>query len=181
MFADSIGMKMKLLLLCIGTLLAAEESWIQVLSLKKEASVAPALLQRIEQNGFSYEVVQEGDAKKVRLGSFVNDAEAKSVLPLVRCKIASDAFVVRGVSVPAVEVVPEAVAVVANGPKKEGQLLPVEKASEPVKTEVKEEEKASEPCVCICDKKAYRKAEISAVMEFYRNSPDYRFSAPETD
>lgn len=162
-------------------MLVAEESWIQVLSLKKEAAVAPALLQRIEQNGFSYDVVEEGDAKKVRLGSFADDAEAKRVLPLVRCKIASDAFVVRGVPLPAVEVVPDAMAVVPNGTEKERTVLPVETKGEAVKAEPAEEKKTTAPCVCICDKKAYRKAEIGAIMEFYRSSSDYRFSVSEAE
>ena len=53
--------------------------------------------------------------------------------------------------------------------------MEVEKGKvQPKATEPKDTEKPK-PCICICDKQALRKAQMQSAMDFYRNSPDYRF------
>ncbi len=161
---------------------------IQVLDVKADANVDEAFVERLEASGFSYKTFVQNGRTKIRLGTFDSHVAALMQLHSVRCKVASDAFIVKdevGVEAMTVESVPAELAVIQKGkaveeaPKvvavtQEMQPVTVEKT---VQTEKAVEDPVAEqaPCVCICDKHALRKAEIATALSFYKNSPHYTF------
>jgi hypothetical protein len=160
----------------------AESYWIQVLSVDANTTVDKQFLQRLEAAQYPYETVTEKGKLKVCIGGFDSEVAALKTLSDVRCKIASDAFIVKGhASALAVKVesVPAALAVIQEG-KKEPEVA---KTADQAKTEVSaaavSEQPAAQPCVCICDKHALRKAEITNALSYYKNSSHYRFGKNE--
>lgn len=166
--ADIESMKIAIaLLLGFGSLLGGEY-WIQVLCINKESSVDAAFLERLGSTGHRFEVVNEGQFKKVLVGSYESEIAALKQLPELRCRYRSDAFV-------------------RSYTPQEGKVKKPDTA-EPVETvevaDIAETmvpmdaagQKTEEECICLCTKQGRRKFELSKIMEFYKNSSDYRFT-----
>ncbi len=165
--ADIKSMKTALLLLLGFVSLLGGEYWIQVLCINKEKSVDAAFLKRLDTAGMRYEVVEEGQFKKVLVGSYESEVEALKQMPQMRCRYRNDAFVrtytpqekaKESETVKSVETVE--VADIAE------TMVPMDSAGN----------KTEEECICLCSKQGRRKFELSKIMEFYRNSADYRFT-----
>jgi hypothetical protein len=183
--------------LLISTALWAEAYWIQVLSIDANATVEKAFIERLEASKYPYDTVVKGSKKRICIGSYESYLSALKALNGVRCKVASDAFIVKdGASAAPVKVekVPEVLAVIQEGKKREAltttetaksdEAVAVagdEKAETPKVEVAVEEEAAVQPCVCICDKHALRKAEIIDALSYYKNSPHHRFGKTEKD
>ena len=179
-----------LTLLVMSTALWAETYRIQVLSTDANATVDKAFKVRLDASKYPYETVVKAGKKRICVGSYDSYLSALKALRDVRCKIATDAFIVKDAeSAPAVKVekVPEALAVIQEGKKipdavKTAETAKAEMPKADAKVEtVEKEEAAAQPCICICDKHALRKAEITNALSYYKNSPHYRFGKNEKD
>ncbi len=173
-------MKMKAVLILLGLSVSvfAQEYWIQVLNVKE--SVPLSFIQKVQRSGQEYKVLDTSSGHKVWLGSYENHLKAEKVLNLIRCSIASDAFIVQEEAAqPLVEQVPEKLAVIAGVKPVASSSKPIKRQPDVTKKVEKVEAEKSEPCICICDKQALRKSEIGNAMAFYRNSPDYQFTGKD--
>ncbi|MEA3373163.1 MAG: SPOR domain-containing protein [Campylobacterota bacterium] len=186
-----------LILVVLSVSMFAQEYWIQVLNVKERAP--ESFMQKVVRSGQNYKVLETSSDHKIWIGSYASRADAEKALNLVRCRIASDAFIVQeAAKAPTVEQVPEELAVSAgrkpavSGSKdadtasKKAVIAakkPAVTGRESVQEESRRTEKVetakTEQCICICDKKALRKAEIGNAMSFYKNSPDYHFTGKD--
>lgn len=176
--------------LLLTTALWGGEYWIQVLSIDAAGEIEGAFTKRIDKLGYTHETIVESGRKKVRIGTFSDYQKARGSLGAIRCQVATDAFIVEEASIPAVETVPRELAVIrpATMPEKKNEVASSEPKSGPMQAEPKAvtvPEQAESgcpkaaPCTCICDRHALRKAEISAALSYYKNSPNYRFDPSE--
>lgn len=165
----------------------AAEYWIQVLSMKEGTAIDAAFMKRLKASGHAYETVVADGVQKVRIGNLPSYEAARRLLPQVRCKVATDAFIVEAeVQDPAIETVPKSLALITQtkpSPSK-SEAAVKEKDAEAATVQQKESETVSkeneaQPCVCICDKHALRKAEIDTALSYYKNSSHHRFGTME--
>lgn len=161
-------------LILTGSVLFSGEEWIQVVYAKNAKAVSADFLERVKKSGYPYRLIDKNGTLKIWIGSFDSYHEAQAALPLIRCRIASDAFIVQNHKGVSVEAVPKSLQTVASKKKPES----VKAEAEKVQVEDKEpkEPEIAQPCTCICDKQALRKAQMQSAMDFYRNSSDYRFT-----
>lgn len=159
--------------------LFAEGYWVQVLSLERLPKMDAGFEAKLKALGYDYRVNRVDGMRKVQVGAFGTYQEAKEVLWPLRCKLATDAFIVKEgaqqrqkAPMPMqVEVVPHQLATVQQGhvqpelPK----ALPVVQEQAPVVASAKT------PCQCVCDPKALRKAELVNALEYYKHSKHYKF------
>lgn len=170
---------MILTLLLTGSLLAAEEQWIQVVYAKDAKTVAPDFLKRVKESGYPYRLIKKDGSLKIWMGSFDDLEKAESALPLIRCRVTPDAFIVKAKEPAAIGVYTpmKSVEKKVDRPAKLVKKAKVEKEEKvgPVKKVVKQA-----PASCSCDKRAIHVAELASAIAFYRNSPYHRFLMPES-
>ena len=175
-----MGMKIKILFILLASTVSvcAEGYWIQVLNVKED--VLPLFIKKVQHNAQGYKVLDTSSGQKVLVGSYESRADAEQALNLIRCRIASDAFIVKEDSaLPFVEQVPEKLAVIAGNKPGAQSNKPVKKETVVSKKTEDAEPAENEPCICIYDKRALRKSEIANAMAFYRNSSDYTFTGED--
>jgi hypothetical protein len=195
--------------------LHAKETWIQVLSVKKD--VPAAYLKDLERKKLEHRVVDEAGMKKVQVGSYKSLSDARKAMHFIRCQVASDAFIVTepqkrvkaqepaseaaapaSPATPRVEQVPKNLAAVDGNSKvlsaskcgkcgsKPAAKKPVPKAPDkPAETAAPaatppvaaaKPQPTRQPCQCICDKRALKKADLADAVQYYKNSSDYHFT-----
>lgn len=182
-------MRILLLMIMLTGFLSASEFWIQVASVKSADSLTSEFMKKVDASGLEKKVVVDAKWCHVYLGSFKRELDALEVLPAIRCRVASDAYIVSALVEVTEEVVPvqmaptnmdvtetvlaknegvissEAIAVDTIVPNKE----PV------VKNDGFGIEKGKQ-CRCICDAKARKEAKMKEALAFYKKSDVYHFS-----
>ena len=156
--ADMLNMKLTTAAIVLSLAISAwaQEYWIQVLNC--EGDMPKSFEQKLKQNELSY----KRDGNKVLVGAYESYQSAQNAMHMVRCRVASDAFIVPHEAV-----------------EKESVLKPMSEetvmADQNVTQEAETVAQAIEPCVCICDKHALRKSQIEQALDFYKNSSYHRF------
>jgi len=136
-----VNMKRTILLAVIVLIsgLRAEEYWVQVFSGPGGSRPDASLLQRVQGWHYAYAVHEAAGKVQLRIGAYPSRDAAEEALSGIRCKIASDAFIVSDASadpVPeraaaiAVETVPDALAVIR--PERTAAVAPRSDAPAPV-------------------------------------------------
>jgi len=175
-------LSMILTLLLMESSLLAEEQWIQVVYAKDAKTVAPDLLTRIKESAFPYRTIKKDGSLKVWVGSFEDLHKAQMALPLVRCRITPDAFIVQnekkepaGIGVYTPMVAPE------KKVQKPIKLVKTKKHKPVVKKDPVKMVEKKEVCPCSHGKQAMRIAQIERAIEFYAHSPYHQFLMPSKE
>lgn len=87
-------MKLKIAQICLTVSLPlfAEGYWIQVLN--NQTAVPDAFLEKVTRYDQPYKIIDSGEGQKVWIGAFESYEAAQSAMGLIRCRIASDAFII---------------------------------------------------------------------------------------
>jgi len=160
-------------LILTGSFLFGFQEWIQVIYVKNTKSLSAEFLKRVKESGYPYRLIDQNGTLKIWIGSFDSYQEAQTALPLIRCRIAPDAFIVHKHKGSEVEAVPKSLQIVAS--QKKPELVKNKTEQVRIKDPKPRKTQTVQPCTCICDKQALRKAKMQSAIDFYRNSSDYRF------
>jgi len=183
-------------------LLAGEKFSIQVISVKKDASITDEFMQKVITTGLPYSKEEVQGEERIYLGDFKSKEEASKALVNIRKNVSSDAFICEGgkaITNDANLKMQQAMLMAkARTLKKmkEGEVKPTEQeleTIEPIKVDTTKkklvikrkdtkkivpmkEEAKTEEIFCKDTKQALRESEIASAISFYETSSYYTFS-----
>lgn len=195
-----------LLIICIFSVLsyAQERFCIEALSVDKTADISKDFIRKLSSMSLPYEYKEIEGKYKVFIGDFSTRQEAEQVLPKIHDKLNKDAFIKafhledkteplssqakmqQAALMAKAKMITKLADKKEETPSIEKQKIvlidiagPQEKKPVKVKPKLvkKQKVKVSQNVVCKPNKKALRETEISAALEFYKNSSFYKFNA----
>ena len=182
--------------------LSAGEYWIQVASVKSVDALTPEFMKKVNAIALEKRVVVGETWHRLYLGKFEREIDALEVLPSIRCSVASDAYIVSSLMVPAQkkavakaaptnmdvsETKMEKMPVVSTDSGEVEKMPVISTNSGETKRVVATKESVQkaygiengERCECICDARAFKKAKMREALAYYKNSKRYDFSYRE--
>lgn len=183
-------MRLFLLLMMFLTFAFGGEYWVQVASVKSADALTSEFMKKVDGFGLEKKIVVGKKWCRVYLGHFDREIDALEVLPTIRCKVASDAYIVSRIDdVPLVPAMKAPENMVVDAMQMPAQEPVVSKETVAVKEEITLQTAVKQSngfgvedgkkCRCICDPKAFKKAKMKEALAFYKNSHDYKFSYKE--
>jgi hypothetical protein len=164
---------------------AHDPYWVQVIAVKKPASITAGFMHKVNKYSKHHIIVHQAGYNKVLLGSFDRYQHAKSATNYFQKVIAKDAFIVMHSPMIHTKQAPQKV-VTAHVQTKKIDLtndktvaqvnITQAKAQTIAPQELNTTKKAPLNCASLCNSKQRREDEIASAIEFYRHSNLYKFS-----